>query len=136
MKYKIVIDDTHIIDGEKEESRAEMVGNVSFLTKGYKIHYKENGTGYEGCFVTLDFDENTVTVKRSGALNSQMIIEKNVRHLCPYATPAGIMDLAITGTDIQSSINKNGGTLLFCYIIDVNGDRLSENKLRVNIERG
>ncbi len=131
MKYQITIDDLHIIDGEKESSSVTLFGNVMPLSQGFKIHYKETGTGYEGCFVTLEADENKVTMTRTGALNSQMVIEKNVRNLSEYVTPLGVMDLGITGKEIKTDISKDGGTLIFSYTIDVNGEPMSENELSV-----
>ncbi len=136
MKYKITIDDLHIIDGEKENSTVSVSGNVMFLTDGFKIHYKETGEGYEGCFVTLDVSENKVVMKRTGALNSEMVIEKNIRHLSEYATPAGIMDLGVTGDEVYFDVTPEGGKLNFSYIIDVNGNPISENKLSVKLKRG
>lgn len=135
MKYLITINDTHIIDGEKESSELTTTGNMTFNDKGYKIRYKETGEGYEGCFVTLSVEENKVTMTRLGAFNTEMIIHKGKRHTCSYMTPVGIMNLGVYASKVSSAMTKDGGRLEFSYSLDVDGEYLSENNLIVTIQK-
>ncbi len=135
MKYLITISDTHVIDGEKENSQLTLTGSLRFNDKGYKIRYKEDGTGYEGCFVTLSVEGEKVTMTRLGAFNAEMIIEKGKRHTCAYATPAGVMNLGVYASKVNSSMTENGGVLEFSYSLDIDGEYLSENTITVTIQK-
>lgn len=135
MKYLITINDTHVIDGEKESSQLTITGSLRFNDKGYKIRYKEDGTGYEGCFVTLSVENEKVTMTRLGTFGAEMIMEKGKRHICSYATPAGVMNLGVYASRIQSDMTENGGTLEFSYSLDIDGEYLSENNLVVTIQK-
>jgi uncharacterized beta-barrel protein YwiB (DUF1934 family) len=135
MKYLITIKDTHIIDGEKESSELAITGSLRFNDKGYKIRYKEGDTGYDGCFVTLSVEGDKVTMTRLGAFSAEMIIEKGKRHICAYATPAGIMNLGVYANRVSSEMTEDGGVLEFSYSLDVDGEYLSENHLVVTIQK-
>lgn len=135
MKCLINIEDTHIIDGDKESSRTVVQGNFSFAEDGYKVRYKESGEGYEGCFVTLAVEKGKVTMTRKGSLTTEMIMEKGKRHTCAYATPVGIMDLGVYTTQIKSDVTENGGRLFFSYSLWADGQHLSDNNLIIAIQK-
>lgn len=136
MKCIIKIEDTHIIDGDKEGAETLVQGNFTFADDGYKVRYREEGEGYEGCFVTLSVEGNKVTMTRKGALTTEMIMEEGKLHPCAYATPVGIMDLGVYTKEVKSAVTKNGGVLEFSYTLSAAGDELSENKLKITIKRG
>ncbi|MBP3328774.1 MAG: DUF1934 domain-containing protein [Clostridia bacterium] len=136
MKCIIKIEDTHIIDGDKESSEILVQGNFTYGSDGYKVRYREEGEGYDGCFVTLSVEGDKVTMTRKGALTTEMIMEKNKLHPCAYATPVGIMDLGVYTNEVKSAVTENGGALEFGYTLSAAGNRLSENKLKITIKRG
>lgn len=136
MKSIINIKDVHIIDGDRDGSETAVQGNFTFSSDGYKLRYREEGEGYEGCFVTLEVNGSRVTMTRKGALTTEMIMEKGKLHPCAYATPVGIMDLNVYTSEVKSAVTENGGVLELSYTLSANGDELSENKLTITIKRG
>ena len=59
---------------------------------------------------------------RRGSVNTELIIEKGVRHNCAYSTPYGELMVGITATDFES---RKQGTLLrlrMNYTVDFYGD--------------
>ena len=59
---------------------------------------------------------------RRGSINTELIIEKGVRHNCAYSTPYGELMVGITATDFES---RKQGTLLrlkMNYTVDFYGD--------------
>ena len=73
-----------------------------------------------------------VTLSRSGASKSQLIIERGVRHQCHYDTGYGAMTIGVSGDRIVSHLDDNGGRLEFAYSLDVNTLLASENAVYIN----
>ena len=74
-------------------------------------------------------------MRRSGEnLYSQLIIEKGQRHQCVYDTGYGTLTLGISGDQIISSLDDNGGHLQVRYTLDINASMASENELLIQVE--
>lgn len=122
-------------EGESEE--------LDFLTAGsyyreknlYCISYEESEmTGLEGCHTTLKVDgDRCVTLQRTGASKSQLIIERGVRHQCHYDTGMGAMTIGVSGDRVVSGLGETGGRLEFAYSLDVNTTLASENEVVINV---
>ena len=67
-------------------------------------------------------------------MRSQLIIEKGQRHQCFYDTGYGSLTLGISGDDIVSCLDDNGGHLQVRYTLDINASMASENELSVDVE--
>ncbi len=136
MKYIIKINDLHKAGRERESSELITTGSLRFFGNDYKIRYKETSEGLEDCFVTLSFENGTrVTMTRAGGFTAEMIMEKNKRHTCFYNTPMGSLSLGIYTHKVASSMTENGGRLEFSYTLDANGEFLSDNILKVSLEK-
>ena len=70
---------------------------------------------------------------RTGKYNTEMVIEKERRHLCCYTTPYGELMMGIYANLISNEIGENGGTLKFSYTIDFNNTPASENELEITV---
>ncbi len=101
---------------------------------------------------TIEFDElfaedmksNTVLrvkdgkcahLLRRGSINTELIIEKGVRHNCAYSTPYGELMVGITATDFES---RKMGTLLrlkMNYTVDFYGDINQTKEMTVTVGR-
>lgn len=135
MKCLIKITDTHIADGETESSEISLPGSLRFNGENYKIRYRETDEALKDCFVTVSFEDGCrVRITRSGAFNSEMIMEPGKRHICVYSTPAGDINMGIFTQRVKSFITQNGGTLEFEYSLDVNGGYISRNIIEIDIK--
>ncbi|MEG3006417.1 MAG: DUF1934 domain-containing protein [Oscillospiraceae bacterium] len=117
---------------------------IEVYTQG--TYYKKNGsfyisyleteeTGYEGAKTTLKIDENKkVTMLRSKPAQSQLIIEKGVRHLCSYNTGYDNMMIGIYGNEVESNLDNNGGIMKFKYTMDINCALASVNEVHIIVE--
>ena len=115
--------------------------SIELLTKG--SYYKDNKARYlsyeeldeEEAKVTKTLltieDNRCVTMKRTGQQNSQLVIEKGIRHQCHYDN--GIVEwmMGIQGREIKNDLNDNGGTLDFSFFLDINA--MYEGEKEVNI---
>ncbi len=72
---------------------------------------------------------------RRGSINTELIIEKGVRHNCAYSTPYGELMVGITATSFES---RKMGTLLrlkMNYTVDFYGDINQTKEMTVTVGR-
>lgn len=138
MKKDVIIQITGVqtVDGEKDSIELYTVGRFYRRDGNYYITYQESeATGFEGTRTTVKVErDHKVTMLRSGAASSQLIIEKGKRHQCCYGTGYGEMLIGISGEQIVSRLSDEGGDLQFRYAIDVNSALASENEVFINVK--
>lgn len=132
----IFINGVDRIDGEDEK--------IEFMTAGR--YYKRDGVRYLSYEEINDDDlqktktllkvedEKCVTLTRTGAVKSQLIIEKDRRHQCHYDN--GIVDwtMGIEASSIENGLEDNGGTLEFRYSMDINAMLQSEHEVNIVVK--
>lgn len=65
---------------------------------------------------------NSAHLLRRGSINTELIIEKGIRHNCAYATPYGELMVGITAQDIESKAEADSLKLQMNYTIDFYGE--------------
>jgi uncharacterized beta-barrel protein YwiB (DUF1934 family) len=115
----------------------ELVTAGRYCTRDGKryISYKESEmTGLDGVTTTLKVEgDDCVTLIRSGAAQSRLIIAKGQRQLCHYGTDYGDLMVGISGCHINSKLDDVGGELSFNYTLDVNSDTVSQNEVLISV---
>lgn len=135
-KVCVNIKSVQTADGESDTTELFTYAEFTKLKKGtYRISYHEDETtGFKGSRVTLDFSDDSVTMTRSGAASSNLIIEKDKRHFCHYGTPYGELMVGISTDEIRNEVNDHGGDLYLKYTIDINTGFMSDNEMSINIK--
>ena len=135
MKNAIIkITDRHVQDGEEFECELTTSGRFEVTENGCRVSYNETDEALINSVTTLDVEgSQKITMTRTGKYNTEMIIEKDRRHTCFYATPYGELMMGIYALSIVNEIGENGGTLKFSYTIDFNNAPASENELTVAV---
>ena len=135
-KTVVHIIDSHVTDGEKTSCELTTSGTLDFASPSeFTVTYRETDEELEGCETTLKLEEmRRVTMTRTGKYSAEMIIEKERRHTCFYATPYGELMMGIYAKCVEADMDENGGTLRFVYTIDFNNDLASENELTVKVK--
>ena len=135
MKNAIIhITDRHLQDGERFECELTTSGSFELTENGCRINYSETDEELTNCVTTLDVEgSQKISMTRTGKYNTEMIIEKDRRHTCYYATPYGELVMGVYALGIANEISENGGTLKFSYTIDFNNAQASENELVVAV---
>lgn len=134
IKAIVKIVDRHIQDGEEISCELTTSGEFEVTESGCKIVYNETDEELANCVTTLDVEaSDKISMTRSGKYNTEIIIEKERRHSCYYATPYGELLMGIYAKKIENKVTENGGTLDFSYTIDFNNVTASENELSVTV---
>ncbi len=65
---------------------------------------------------------NSAHLLRRGSINTELIIEKNVRHNCAYSTPYGELMVGITASLFESKAEPDKLHLQMNYTVDFYGE--------------
>lgn len=116
-------------------SEMSVVGTVAYDDDKSIIEYIENNeeTGAEDTAITV-FANDTVSIVRNGQFSSEMMVEKNNRHLTFYRTPYGELTMGIYGNQVEWSRDDKGAVLKMRYSLDFNNGLISENTMIIYIE--
>ena len=122
---------------ENGDNAGEMLvlGRVTYEDDKSIIEYIENNeeTGPEETTITV-FNNDAVSIVRNGQFSSEMMVEKNNRHLTFYRTPYGELTMGIYGNQVEWSRDDKGATLKMRYSLDFNNGLISENTMIIYIE--
>ncbi len=124
-------------DGEsQEETELLSSGTYESTDNGYRITYEESeATGFKGSVTSLELEGNSkVTMFRTGAVESNLIIELGTKHHCVYGTPYGDFMVGVNATSINSTLNDNGGRLDFHYVIDINSSYVGDFDITIEVK--
>ena len=95
-------------------------GTMEFRNGGWDISYEESElTGLAGVTTTFRVEPDKVTLTRKGALNSQMIFQKDVVHESLYQMPFGALMLSVKATSVFFDILPEGGVIDLSYNIEI-----------------
>lgn len=107
-------------DQEPEIIELTTDGTMEFRNGGWDISYEESElTGLAGVTTTFRVEPEKVTLTRKGALNSQMIFEKDVVHESLYQMPFGALMLSVKATSVFFDILPDGGVIDLSYHIEI-----------------
>ena len=95
-------------------------GNLIRLDNGWKVSYEESDlTGLAGVTTVFEVTSDTVTLTRTGALNSQMVFQKGVLHESLYQMEFGALMIAVCAIRVSYDLTERGGTIDLTYGIDI-----------------
>ena len=130
----ITIKGNYDIDGSNDTIELLTSGRYYRRNNSYWVSYDETETtGYEGHKTTLHIEPDKVTMRRSGVSESQLIVQKGVRHQCMYNTGFGAMTVGVSGKNVKSTLSDDGGTVDFSYSMDINTALTSENRVIIKV---
>jgi len=137
-EYLIRVESIQEAAGEKEHISLATKGEFCLKDRSSYITYKETeATGYADCTTTIkaDLSGNKVGMLRFGAAQSQLTIEKDIRHICHYDSGAGAFSLGITADEIRCNLTEQGGELVFGYLLDFDEQVVSHNIVQISVRK-
>lgn len=93
-------------------------------------------TGMKGATTTLSYDKQNpeiVTVLRDGTVQTALVFEKGVRHLCMYDTPYMPIELCVATITLQNKLTMAGGEITLDYMIESGGEQAERTRLTVSV---
>ena len=130
----ITIKGIYDIDGSNDTIELLTRGKFYRRNNSYWVAYDETETtGFEGHKTTLHIEGDKVTMRRSGASESQLVVQKGARHQCLYDTGFGSVTMGVSGKDVKSTLNDEGGIVDFSYSMDINTALTSENRVIIKV---
>jgi uncharacterized beta-barrel protein YwiB (DUF1934 family) len=95
-------------------------GTMEFRDNGWDIAYEESAlTGLEGVTTTFRVEPGTITLTRTGKLNSQMVFQQGVPHDSLYQMEFGTLMLTVEAKFLWFDIVPEGGSIDLTYSISI-----------------
>lgn len=118
--YLVTIVTRQEVEGEKDVLEVTTHADLQGEGDDYIICYSETeDDGGESRTELHVVNDNSVTVKRQGSINTYMVIEKGVRNISHHVTPYGSFSMGVNALSIESDITGKGGKLRFRYATDI-----------------
>lgn len=120
-----------------EENKTEVITAGSFqkIKSGYELRYDEtDATGYEGSKTILRIlDGSRIELLRSGAVSSELYIERGRKNFSLYGTPFGEITVGVQGKSVESRMTDMGGNVSASYVIDINSSLIGDYDLEIDV---
>ena len=108
------------LDQEPDVIELVTEGTLESTPDGWRLSYAESDlTGMEGVDTTFSVEGDTVTLIRTGKLNSRMIFREGVSHDSLYKVEFGALMLTVCATRVEANITEQGGAIDLVYNISV-----------------
>ena len=122
-------------DGDRSEKIEMMTEGELMLHKdGYDLSYQDSeASGLVGSTTMLKVREKRVELQRTGGIHSDLILELGKKHHCHYGTEFGDFMVGVMAKKIKSNITEDGGSLDFCYVIDINSSFIGNFEININV---
>ena len=110
-------------------------GTLEQLPDGWELRYKESDlTGLDGVETTFGVQGKTVTLTRTGKLNSQMVFTEGVAHDSLYQMEFGALMLTVCATKVAADITALGGVIDLRYNIEIEQTSAGEIDYHLDIK--
>ena len=95
-------------------------GTLERAEDGWLMAYEESDlTGLGGTTTTFRVKGNVVDLRRTGALQSQMVFQEGVGHDSLYQTDVGALMVRVCAKKVLHDISEDGGILQVSYTIEL-----------------
>ena len=107
-------------DQEPEVIELVTEGTLEKVGESWRLSYEESAlTGLQGVNTEFLITGKTVTLTRTGKLNSQMVFNEGVSHDSLYQMEFGALMLTVCATRVEYSLTELGGVIDLDYNIEV-----------------
>lgn len=122
--------------GDKSETEIITAGTFGKIKSGYELRYDDtDATGYEGSQTVLRImDGSRIELTRTGAVTSELYIERGRKNFCLYGTPFGELTVGVQGKNVESRMTDSGGSVSASYVIDVNSALIGDYELLIEAQ--
>lgn len=120
--------------GEVDSQELITTGSYYLKNGAYFIIYSESEvTGMSGTTTFLKAEPDRVTLNRTGTSQQKQVFEPGRRHRANYITPFGVMYIAVTPSIVEVNLTDAGGSINLEYVLEVENEKISDNKLSLTV---
>jgi uncharacterized beta-barrel protein YwiB (DUF1934 family) len=127
------LDDAGLPDGEPEINIFTTGGTLTEYEAGYRLVFTESSEGQESTS-TLTLTAHGVTLKKRGAIESDMIFREGAIIPTVYKVGPYAFDMEIRTKKIRSSLSQDGGELQLMYTMNIGGQEKSV-RMKISAKR-
>ena len=107
-------------DAEPEVIELTTEGTMEKQKEVWGISYEESDlTGLAGVTTTFRVGPRGVVLKRTGAIENQMIFMEGRKHESLYRLDFGALMLTVMATKVENNVTETGGTVDIHYNIEI-----------------
>lgn len=98
------------------------------------LEYQESElTGMDGTTTRFIVQEDTVILRRTGSINSEMRFHVGYPHMSRYETPLGALTVEITTEKLAHRLHENGGIMDIKYTIAVEQQVTGRHQFKIRV---
>jgi uncharacterized beta-barrel protein YwiB (DUF1934 family) len=124
-----------LIEGEPGEA-VELVteGTLQRSAEGFLLEYDESAlTGVEGVKTRLMLEGETVTLERTGAIDTHMVFSPGRVFQSSLGSDAGVTNMSIFATRVESRLQEKSGSVKLEYEMNI-GELYTMNRLDLSFK--
>lgn len=108
------------LDQEPEQLELVTEGTLEDTGNAWILSYEETElTGMAGVTTTFVVEQDKITLKRTGRLNSQMVFQEGVSHESLYGMEFGALMISVCADRVMADICHDGGMIDLIYTIEL-----------------
>lgn len=108
------------LDQEPEQLELVTEGILEDRGNSWVLSYEETElTGMAGVTTTFIVEQDKITLKRTGKLNSQMVFQEGVSHDSLYEMEFGALMISVCANRVMADICHDGGMIDLIYTIEL-----------------
>ena len=125
------LDEFGLADGDVEVSEESAICTYRMDGETVSVSYK---TSTEGGTVSTAYRlfDNSLSVTRSGAINSVMVFKAGETHSSVYEIPPFKFDMTVTAKRLDHALSESGGKIDLLYEMNV-GEAIKLCKMKISI---
>ena len=123
------LDSAGLPEGDAEKNSSVAAGFYRFSDDEITLTYAEENEGGRA-ESEIVYKNGCVSVKRKGAIESELIFEEGKSHSSLYVVPPYKFDATVTAKRVRVSLNQDGGTIDLLYNMKIGG---AEKSARMKI---
>ena len=126
------VDSQGLAEGDAEKTESEASGFFHYSPEKMLLTYSE--TAESGRVDSeIEIEGERVTVRRRGALESELIFEESKTNHSLYKIPPYAFDAAVTTKKIRRNLSEDGGSLVLFYTMNIGGaDKSARMKIWIS----
>lgn len=125
-RYIITVTNKQTIDTQTDTITETAYGNFYEKNGKQYILYKAENEG-DKTSVVIRIDRDTVSIKRSGAVETSMEYRIDAKRSFLYKMPYGTIEMELETQRIVSDLTENGGRIELVYTLSVQGGKYFNN---------